>query len=353
MRSGRGGYYARMNVTPPSPSPTFETPEVPERSLRVYARLWQFETWLRRMVYVELRALLGDDWDATFTTARHREKDKRLTHMPGPEADALSYGQLSNLLAAIDDHWACFSSYFPPHELWRAKLQEVSQIRHRVAHFRVGHADDYYRLLQFLRDVDGGFWRFCTSYNDVQPVLPQSDDPVTSHFLSLDPLPWVEIDDKCWARVGHVDKSKVVAMTVNVTRRPWAATTARPEAAAGWYYDATLYAQGGRCLDLPRLLETSRRLQPHLGHVMLGHGSDSIRLTLPAVLGVDRVIALLRDFHGLAMNAVRHGPNPIASDPDALASQWPECILGPMDPLSYLAPDMPCTFFAAEHPAQV
>lgn len=325
----------------------FETSEVPERSLRLYARLWQFETWLRRMVYVELRALLGDAWDASFKTDRHRDKDKRLSHMPGPEADALSYGQLSDLLRAIDAHWTCFAPYLPPQDLWNAKLQEISQIRHRVAHFRVGHADDHPRLLQFLRDVDQGFWRFCTSYNDLQPVLPQSRDPVIAHFLPLDPLPWVEFEDKKWGRIGHVDKSKVVAMTVEVTRRAWADPGDRPEGRPGWYYDATLHAQDGRCFDLPRLLKTSRRLHPHVAHLMLGHGSESFRLTLPAILGAPRVIELLETFHDLAMNAVRRGPNPLAPDPDALAAEWPEYVLGPMDGLAYLAPDMPCTFFAA------
>ena len=36
--------------------------ELPDRILQTYSRLWQLETWLRSMVYVELRAHLGDAW---------------------------------------------------------------------------------------------------------------------------------------------------------------------------------------------------------------------------------------------------------------------------------------------------
>jgi hypothetical protein len=60
-----------------------EVPEVPKRSLSTYARLWQFETWLRGMVYVELRALRGDDWSATIPkNEKSFQSDKRLIHMP-------------------------------------------------------------------------------------------------------------------------------------------------------------------------------------------------------------------------------------------------------------------------------
>ena len=54
--------------------------------------------------------------------------DKSLTHMPTPEMNALSYAQLGKLTELIDRYWRCFSSYFPPKELWDAKLKEVSQI---------------------------------------------------------------------------------------------------------------------------------------------------------------------------------------------------------------------------------
>ncbi|PAQ06584.1 hypothetical protein [Mesorhizobium temperatum] len=82
----------------PASTPFDEASEVPERALRIYARLWQFETWLRRMVYVELRALLGDDWSKSIKpNDKAFNSDKYLKHMPTPEMNALSYAPLSQL----------------------------------------------------------------------------------------------------------------------------------------------------------------------------------------------------------------------------------------------------------------
>lgn len=43
-----------------APGPLFGVCELSPSVLKAYARLWQFETWLRRLVYVQLRALDGD-----------------------------------------------------------------------------------------------------------------------------------------------------------------------------------------------------------------------------------------------------------------------------------------------------
>jgi hypothetical protein len=54
------------------------------------------------MVYVELRALRGDQWEEGLpSTSNSFEADKRLTHMPTPETDSLSYAQLSTLKKVI------------------------------------------------------------------------------------------------------------------------------------------------------------------------------------------------------------------------------------------------------------
>jgi hypothetical protein len=136
---------------PSQPLSDDEVPEVPKRALDTYARLWQLKTWLRRMIYVELRALLGDAWSQNLPKTGSFDADKRLTHMPTPEMNALSYAQLSELTQLMGTHWMCLKGYLPPQDLWDAKLKEINQIRHRVAHFRRGHTDDQTRLLQFLR----------------------------------------------------------------------------------------------------------------------------------------------------------------------------------------------------------
>ena len=44
--------------------PLFGVGELAPEVLAAYAHLWQFETWLRRLVYVQLRALDGDSWES-------------------------------------------------------------------------------------------------------------------------------------------------------------------------------------------------------------------------------------------------------------------------------------------------
>lgn len=325
----------------------FEVSEVPERALRVYARLWQFETWLRQMVYVELRAKAGDNWSAGLgANNKALEADKALKHMPTPEMNALSYSSLSKLAAMVKDNWECFEPYLPPQQLWESKLLEVSQIRHRVAHFRVGHSDDYGRLRQFLRDVDHGFWEFCTSYNRARPVLPQSDDALTAHFLSLDPLPWGEMEPKHWARIGRVNRDPVIGLTVEALRRPWAPVSHAVDGQIGYLYDMRFTAND-RLFDYRAVLESTRHLHQHFCHVVLDHFENSLRLTVPTLLGSAQVIGLTEEFLELAKYAVGRSRNPIAPSPEVLAAEWPEYVLGPDNPLSFLGPDMKASFFSA------
>jgi hypothetical protein len=92
-----------------------EVAELPERTLSTYARLWQLETWLRRMVYVELRADRGDGWRTDVRNfAGSFEADKELGHMPTPETTPLSYTQFSELKRLISENWGLFSPYLPP-----------------------------------------------------------------------------------------------------------------------------------------------------------------------------------------------------------------------------------------------
>ncbi len=323
--------------------------ELSERVLDTYARLWQLETWLRRLVYVELRALTGDEWRRKIRGAeKPLEADKRLTHMPTPENDPLSYVHFSEIRRIISDDWRLFESFLPPKSIWEAKLEEVAQIRHRIAHFRRGHHDDLQRVVQLLRDLDDGFWRFCTSYNDPHPILPQSEDPVESHFLHLDPFPWGEVSEGKWARTGIADPEARFAMTVEVLCRPWASWSTPAAANPGLLYDVMVHARQQRHLDYPRLLESTSRLHEHIVHICLDSMAQSIRVTIPAVLGAERVIQIVNRLHEASLYCLASGLSEPRSDAvQRLADSWPEYVLGPENPLTFLAPDMPCSFFGA------
>ncbi|WP_142251795.1 hypothetical protein [Bradyrhizobium sp. UNPF46] len=324
-----------------------DVPGVPKRSLSTYARLWQLETWLRRMVYVELRALRGDDWNADIPKLGNSfQSDKRLIHMPTPEMDALSYAPLSTLKKAIDDSWSLFSPYLPPQNIWQAKLEEISQIRHRVAHFRVGHEDDLQRVIQFLRDLDKGFWHFCTSYNDEDTPLPPADDPVIAHFLDLDPFPWTEVSDKHWARIGIADPELVVAVSIEVSRRGWVQRESPVDGKPGYFYDVRFHARDRRCFDYEGFLKNTRAIHRHCAHVCLSGLDNHIRLTIPAVLGSQQVIPVVQRCLDVARNGVTRS-HCQRGKAQRIANEWPEYVLGPEDPLGFLNPGMPCSFFGA------
>lgn len=329
--------------------PLFGISELSPDVLTTYAHLWQFETWLRRLVYVQLRALDGAEWEAKIKAEKAvgpKRNDKRMTHMPTPEDDVLSFIQLSELQRVITDHWSLFEAYLPPKTIWEAKLEEVVAIRHRIAHFRSLHQDDLPRVKQFLRDIDQGFWRFCTSYNNSHPVLPQMNDPVVAHFLPFDLFAWSEIDDNQWARNGHADPSERFTMTVEILRMPWATWSEPIAGQRGFLYDVSITARGARHYDYRRLLHWTKVQHPYAVHLCLGGGATNFRVTLPAILGAPQLIRIIEVFYECAQNCLQPGSDrPSATALEAMANEFPEYVLGPQNPLTFLSPDMPCTFF--------
>lgn len=323
-------------------------PELPQRVLDTYSRLWQFETWLRRMVYLELRALAGDDWVSRLPNVEgHKRADKRLTHMQGPENDNLSYVQFKGLARLVSENWQLFEVFLPPKSIWEAKLEEIAQVRHRVAHFRSGHQDDLPRVTQLLRDIDQGFWKFCTSYNAPRPVLPQSDDPIEDTFLHLDLFPWTLLEDGKWVRSWVKHPGDSTSMSIEVLCRPWAKWSLPVVGREGFLYNVEIYARRGSKLDYKRFLEYTLHLHKHMVHLCLDDYSEKVRLTLPAVLGVPCLIEIVEKVFGMASFCMYGGFFRSRKDQavQELADTWPEYVLGPNNPLTFLTPEMDCSFF--------
>lgn len=225
----------------------------------------------------------------------------------------------------------------------------VAQVRHRVAHFRLGHKDDLNRVVQLLRDVDAGFWRFCSSYNDPHPVLPQSADALVSHFLHLDLIPWAQVEPHRWARVGAADPREPLSCSIEVLDRPSAEQSAAVDGSPGRFYDVRVHARQGRTFDYGTYLETTASLHHHCAHVCLEESSRDLRVTLPCLLGSARVIPIVERLIEVARNCLRPGPagGGRSGSVQELADSIPEFVLGPQNPLAYLGPDMPCSIFEA------
>src|SRR4051794_32495751 len=84
---------------------------LPLRSVSLYARWWQLETWLRELVYVELRARDGQKWVDSVRAAIGRQyQDAAFTHMSSADsANPLAYLDYSQLIQVIDADWDLFS----------------------------------------------------------------------------------------------------------------------------------------------------------------------------------------------------------------------------------------------------
>jgi hypothetical protein len=268
--------------------------------------------------------------------------------MPSPEENSLSYAQLSGICRIISDNWHLFEPFLPPKSIWEAKLEEVSQVRHRVAHFRTGHEDDLQRVTQLLRDIDSGFWRFCTSYNDPAPVLPQSDDPVVQHFLHLDQFPWGSCGDGKWARTGIADPEALLNVTMEVLCRPRASWKTPIAGNVGFLYDIHVGARHSRVFDFARLLKSTSGVHHHCVHICLDSLFGSFRVTLPSVLGAERVTKIVERFIEASISCLSYSRQGNGAEGAAqwLADTWPEYVLGPANPLTFLDPEMPCSFFS-------
>lgn len=331
-----------------TPAPSFNVLGLPEQLLETYARLWQLETWLRELVYVQLRAKSGDMWDGEVKRALGpKNYDKRLVHMPTVEESLLSYAQLSELVRIIDDNWTLFESFLPPQNIWKARLDEIEQIRHRVAHFRSTHRDDLRRVEQLLRDLDNGFWRFCTSYNNAQPIFPESDDPVIHAVFNLDLFSRTEIDDGKWIRYGSAIESDRFTVKIEVLRMPWMIKKRPVAGESGFLYDVLIYARGVSHLDQEQLLKSTRALHEHVVHVCLDSAEKAFRITIPACIGEDKVKMLIGQFYEAALYALVRGSSMVTDNNiQQLANNYPEYVLGPHNPMTFLSPDMPCSFFS-------
>lgn len=131
-------------------------PPLPEGRLECYVRLWQLELWLRELVYLELKSRYGTAWSSRLFGygTQPQKADARLTHMPTREQGPLSYITFSSLLKTIRKNRHLFAPYLPVPSIWNARMEEVTQIRNRVAHFRQGHENDLTRVRQTLKDID-------------------------------------------------------------------------------------------------------------------------------------------------------------------------------------------------------
>ncbi len=277
-------------------------------------------------------------------------RDSKHSHMATPENDPLWFISFDSLLRILFDRklWPMFVPYLTTKQLVRAKFIELMPIRHRIAHCRALHPDDLARVERVMKDFDQGFWRFCTSYNDDLTIRRDGAtkrDPVFEHVEALD----------------HAGRTEV---NVSLLERPTARHLKGWSAAGqkGVLYNVRFIAHHPNRFNSADVLKYTRERHADIVHILLDSHESIIRVTIPAVRGAAKVIDIIDRFDYVCRNST----TPFARDDGKqseeadelekrvklmnvamarVAARWPHYVIPPSNPLSFLDPACPCSFF--------
>lgn len=188
-------------------------------SVALYARWWQFETWLRELIYVEFRAAYGVQWATHVASGYRQSKDaSSLKHMTSPDVDnPLAYLDSKKLFDLIAGQWPRFADTLIDLDAWNGRQDELQKIRHRVMHLRKPHADDLSRLEQTLRDLERGAFIALAAYNRRQtPTKSENSDPVT--------MGWLHGLNNRAHLLQHAERQYEATVLIETSKRPWLST---------------------------------------------------------------------------------------------------------------------------------
>lgn len=186
------------------------------KSVALYARWWQFEAWLRELIYVEFRSAFGVQWTTHVAPGYRQSQDaSQLRHMTSPDIDnPLAYLDSKKLLDLIATHWPQFQESLIDLAAWNGRQDELQKIRHRVMHLRKPHADDLSRLEQMLRDLERGAFIALSAYNRrYTPTKADCSDPVTEA--------WIRGNHPRAGLLQHAEYQYEANMVFEVSKRPW------------------------------------------------------------------------------------------------------------------------------------
>ncbi|MBK6870825.1 MAG: hypothetical protein IPJ14_09675 [Kineosporiaceae bacterium] len=203
---------------------------MPRESLALLSRWWQYEAWLRELVYVELRASFGMDWRLPIAKAAKRlDEDSKYTHMRTADSEnPQAYLDYSQLCEVIGEHWDIFEPSLVHRATWDGHQQELTRVRHRFAHIRRPHTDDLSRLEQFLRDLERGAFVACASYNNRWMPDPGANVPVSVGWLQ-------ECHQDAQRLIKHARDRYDTRFMLHASGRPWATTPENLEMLPAYY----------------------------------------------------------------------------------------------------------------------
>ncbi|HSB73922.1 MAG TPA: hypothetical protein VLT62_31735 [Candidatus Methylomirabilis sp.] len=344
-----------------------------------YCIIHQLENWFRELVYLELKASYGSaGWEqvslalkrnraAGISPEKSLKADKRHPHMATPENDPLWFLSFDSLVKIVFDRklWRLFEPYLTTKTLLRAKFDEIKPIRNRIAHCRSLDKHDLKRLEAFLRDLDHGFWRFCTSYNrECAFIGPLQNDPVYGHFADREHVPFAEVEPGKWARIGMrvgVDVDLILGYRIRPSAKP--RSHQKVNLVKGAIYDSvfSIAHRTGHYLDFEEILTSTKFYHQRTLHIFLDACQVQLRVTFPAVEETSDVMSAAEAFYGASLRSQRVYPSTgvrktrtslgrlLASYEEqnrpfeVIAANWPHYVIPPSHPFSFLYPDMPCS----------
>lgn len=277
---------------------------MPEETLALYSRWWQLETYLRSLIYVELRSFHGVDWVNHIgqSATTRQQRDESLKYMATADwEDPLSYLDVGRLFPLLEANWHLVEPSLMNKDTLLARTSELLAIRHRLGHLRRPHSDDLNRLEQTLRDLEKGAFAAYASYNrDFQPDHT-SVDPVVAA--------WIREEHQTAQRlIQHADRQYDVVFRLSYTIRPYATAPTGNDpisGSAGLLWKATFHLRGQevRPSALWRDSYLNRNARQLLVHMLLDGGS--VAFTFPAVDDSKRVADAIGEAFDAVLLSVR------------------------------------------------
>ncbi|OAH99063.1 hypothetical protein A1332_04005 [Methylomonas methanica] len=112
-------------------------------------------------------------------------------------------------------------------------------------------------------------------------------------------------------------------------------------------YDVNIQLRDNRQFDYSKFLTETSKYKEVLIHICLDTFSSSARITIPAIIGSEKVCEIVDYLIDITENSmtVHRSINFDDQTVQKLSEKWPEYVLGPKNPLTFLGSDMPCSFF--------
>jgi hypothetical protein len=251
----------------------------------LYARWWQLETWLRSLVYVELRAAKGAGWSAALRkdVVERQQNDEAFHYMATPDAqDTLAYADAADLFRIIETNWNFFEPSLLAHRVWQGNVVELLRIRNRIGHCRRPHDDDLSRLEQTLRDMESGALVAVSSFNRQFNPRREWKDSVVGGWIRRE-------HEDAFRLVEHAERQYKTGFELKWSRRPWSARPTSPDetisAIAGYVWHANWFFTGDPAFDIRRFWESSylRTAKNSILFACVSIPPSSLEVSFPAV----------------------------------------------------------------------